>query len=167
MVKYARRDTHYLLYIFDCLRKDILEGTSKQSGLEKLQKVWNDSNKVALLKHSKPEQYSRQYWNLVGGQKLIWDDCKMEIFGSLWDWRCLVARKDDESEVYVMDNRLLMQIVNVGPESKEKLLGLRKNCPMKVVQYAEEICKRIRGVKDSWANKVQEFKVRTVIFFLK
>jgi exosome complex exonuclease RRP6 len=165
MVKYARRDTHYLLFIYDCLRKDILEGTTKESGLEKLQKVWNDSNKVALLKHSKPEQYSRQYWNLVGGQRLIWDDCKMEIFTNLWDWRNLIARKDDESEVYVMDNRLLMQIVNVGPESKEKLFGLRKNCPMKVVQYAEEICTRIRSVKENWANKIHEYKIRTVIFF--
>jgi exosome complex exonuclease RRP6 len=31
MLKYAREDTHYLLYIYDCLRQQLLEKGAKQN----------------------------------------------------------------------------------------------------------------------------------------
>ena len=31
MMKYAREDTHYLLYIYDCIRKDLIEQGAKQN----------------------------------------------------------------------------------------------------------------------------------------
>jgi exosome complex exonuclease RRP6 len=30
-MKYAREDTHYLLYMYDCIRKDLLEAGAKQN----------------------------------------------------------------------------------------------------------------------------------------
>jgi len=40
MLKYAREDTHYLLYVYDCLRKELLEEGTKS----------NSKNPTSLLK---------------------------------------------------------------------------------------------------------------------
>jgi exosome complex exonuclease RRP6 len=36
MMKYAREDTHYLLYIYDCLKKELLEQGAKTSPMNPL-----------------------------------------------------------------------------------------------------------------------------------
>lgn len=46
MIQYARTDTHYLLYIYDCVRAQLLDLNHEQPGL--LQCVWNKSKDIAL-----------------------------------------------------------------------------------------------------------------------
>lgn len=46
MVQYARADTHYLLYIYDCMRAQLLNFNHGQPGL--LQCVWNKSKDISL-----------------------------------------------------------------------------------------------------------------------
>lgn len=46
MVQYARTDTHYLLYIYDCMRGQLLDLSHGQTGL--LQSVWNKSKDISL-----------------------------------------------------------------------------------------------------------------------
>lgn len=46
MVQYARTDTHYLLYIYDCVRVQLLDFNHGQPGL--LQSVWNKSSSISL-----------------------------------------------------------------------------------------------------------------------
>lgn len=46
MVQYARADTHYLLYIYDCVRAQLLDFNHGQPGL--LKSVWDRSRDVSL-----------------------------------------------------------------------------------------------------------------------
>ncbi|KAK0154863.1 Exosome component 10 [Merluccius polli] len=46
MFEYARADTHYLLYIYDCLRGELLDFNHGQPGL--LQSIWNKSKDISL-----------------------------------------------------------------------------------------------------------------------
>lgn len=46
MVQYARADTHYLLYIYDCVKAQLLDFNHGQPGL--LQCVWNKSKDISL-----------------------------------------------------------------------------------------------------------------------
>lgn len=46
MVQYARTDTHYLLYMYDCMRGQLLDLSHGQPGL--LQSVWNKSKDISL-----------------------------------------------------------------------------------------------------------------------
>lgn len=46
MVQYARTDTHYLLYIYDCVKAQLLDFNHGQPGL--LQSVWNKSKDISL-----------------------------------------------------------------------------------------------------------------------
>ena len=56
MVKYAREDTHYLLHIYDCIRKDLItEGAKKTSNLTTLlEQVHKKSNALCLATWEKP-----------------------------------------------------------------------------------------------------------------
>lgn len=45
-MQYARADTHYLLYIYDCMRAQLLDLNHGQLGL--LQSVWNKSKDISL-----------------------------------------------------------------------------------------------------------------------
>lgn len=46
MVQYAQTDTHYLLYIYDCVRVQLLDFNYGRPGL--LQSVWNKSKDISL-----------------------------------------------------------------------------------------------------------------------
>lgn len=46
MVQYARTDTHYLLYIYDCVRAQLLDFNHGQPGL--LKSVWDRSRDISL-----------------------------------------------------------------------------------------------------------------------
>ena len=41
MLKYAREDTHYLLFIYDCMRKDLLAAAKDQNPNTFLKSVWS------------------------------------------------------------------------------------------------------------------------------
>lgn len=86
MIKYARRDTHYLLYIYDCLRKDIIEEALKagRPAVDDLKKVFEFSKETSLIVYHKPQTFNRQYHTLYGTQKHIWNDNRMELFTELW-----------------------------------------------------------------------------------
>lgn len=86
MVKYARRDTHYLLYIFDCLRSDIVKEAidKERDPVADLQKVFQMSRDVSLLQYKKPLVLTRQYYNLYDTQSNIWGTSKLDLFKELW-----------------------------------------------------------------------------------
>lgn len=44
MLKYAREDTHYLLYIYDRLRQDLVDKSTKKNKAKLLEKVHQNSN---------------------------------------------------------------------------------------------------------------------------
>ena len=57
MLKYAREDTHYLLYIYDVLRKELLEsGTAKnpENPRTDLKAVIHRSSSLCLQAYEKP-----------------------------------------------------------------------------------------------------------------
>ena len=56
MIKYAREDTHYLLYIYDCLRYELLA-----EGEHALQSVYRNSARECLQVYSKPTYEEDSY----------------------------------------------------------------------------------------------------------
>lgn len=68
MVQYARADTHYLLYIYDCVRAQLLDFNHGQPGL--LKSVWDRSRDISLkvranlLKHPEVEKLPSNCYKL-------------------------------------------------------------------------------------------------------
>jgi exosome complex exonuclease RRP6 len=73
MVKYAREDTHFLLYIYDTLRKEIVQyaQSSNLNPEDALRSVLNNSKEICLRTYTKPELKSEHYYEIMTRNKPI------------------------------------------------------------------------------------------------
>jgi len=121
MLHYAREDTHYLLHLHDCLRRDL----GREQG--RIQEVLEGSQAVSLLRYRKetfdPEGYGRllqgpRRWTGErgeGGREGGLAPVQRETLKALYDWRDRVAREEDESPGYVCPDKLLLRLAKVRP----------------------------------------------------
>lgn len=86
MEKYARRDTHFLLFIYDRLRQDIIKEALDQGRdpTSDLLKVYENSKEVSLIQYRKPSKFSKQFYNINGTQSNIWGSMRLELLRDLW-----------------------------------------------------------------------------------
>jgi exosome complex exonuclease RRP6 len=62
MVKYAREDTHYLLYVYDRMRNELIRRGDEGGSL--LQQVLVRSRDVCLRQYQKPQFSDTDYYRL-------------------------------------------------------------------------------------------------------
>lgn len=127
MMQYARSDTQHLLFIYDCLRRDV----HAAQGAAALQAVWTASMHTCL------KRYEKEPFNPMGYTRLFTDsrgwsgapaavDISTEqhnALASVWNWRDLMARHEDESTLYIMSNAELLRIGKAMPLTEESLLA--------------------------------------------
>lgn len=117
MINYAQSDTHYLLYIYDSIRKDIFN----HQGANGIIAVLQSSQRTCLKRYEKEYFYPHGYLNLLN--KKTSNSLSLEqnlILGLLWNWRDLIARKEDESVSYIMSNSELVRIGLRCPKSESE-----------------------------------------------
>lgn len=137
MMSYARSDTHFLLNIFDQLKNKLID-----SDEDKLKKVLYESRQVAkrrfeftkyrplsnnktsskvscpVMSNNPKEPYSSimYQYNVPRHRK--------NVVETLYNWRDLHAKTDDESVRYVMSNQLLVNLANLNqPVDVQKVLN--------------------------------------------
>lgn len=71
MIKYAREDTHYLLYIYDCLKNELITRGNEQNNL--LLSVLNRSKEICLKKYEKEILTENSYLNLYNKSNLVFN----------------------------------------------------------------------------------------------
>jgi exosome complex exonuclease RRP6 len=144
MLAYARSDTHYLLYIYDQLRRDLL---TSSKNTDRLNTVLNSSRKQALL------TYHRERYDFQGGsgpdgwRKLLQNnkgpklhsELQLTVFKRLHRWRDQIAREEDESIHYVLPNRSLMNLAASLPHNMQSVVAACHPVPPLVQVYAEDI----------------------------
>lgn len=62
MIKYAREDTHYLLYVYDRLRNELIRRSNSQSNL--INVVLKNSKEISLKMYKKPTITDESYLKL-------------------------------------------------------------------------------------------------------
>lgn len=151
MLKYARQDTHYLLYIYDMLRQELIQKANGQFNL--LQAV------VELSKETSLYQYEKQFYNYETGEgpggwkstlkkwNLSLRGPQLAVFRNLHHWRDKTAREHDESTNYVMKNSMLFAIANRMPEDAQQVLGCCQPTPPLVRMLAQEIALLVQKAK--------------------
>ncbi len=127
MLLYAKYDTHYLLYIYDSLRKELW----KREGPEGIEKVLSSSKKLCMSRYEKdtfnPESY-RSLLTKSGASKSIpnindLSPYQQNALAKLWDWRDYHARQEDESCQYIMSNAELVRIGLKIPRYEKDVLS--------------------------------------------
>ncbi|CAG8980174.1 hypothetical protein HYALB_00007414 [Hymenoscyphus albidus] len=131
MFYYARSDTHFLLYIFDSMRNELIDRTKPGNPEEdRLEQVLQKSKEVSLLR------YDRQVYNAESGRgpggwyslliktPALFNNEQFSVFKAVHGWRDQVARTDDDSTNFVMPNHVIFSIAKLTPMDMVALLAL-------------------------------------------
>ncbi|ETO62985.1 hypothetical protein F444_19151 [Phytophthora nicotianae P1976] len=163
MIKYAREDTRYLLFIYDQLKKELLQAGAKSRESLLFQTLQN-SNKLCLQVYEKPQPTEEDA--LALGEKLkgtvnIRDlsELQKRVITALYLWRDRIARQEDESVAYVMPNHVLMKLTKHLPVRSDELFRACHPVPLLIRKHALQITKMIVAEKTKLAEdeaKTQE-----------
>lgn len=132
MLYYARSDTHYLLYIYDRIRNDLVQ-LSDRSNPEKdlISIVLKKSRELSLSRHENLEfnsetgEGSRGWFNFVlKNSHLGYKSDQFAVFRTLWKWRDVTARTEDENPNFVLGTNSLTEIARANPPDAKALHSL-------------------------------------------
>ncbi|KAM3617675.1 uncharacterized protein V6R79_009522 [Siganus canaliculatus] len=137
MVQYARTDTHYLLYIYDCVRMQLLDFNHGQPGL--LQSVWNKSKDISLKKYVKPIYTEESYLEVQRKQKRSFNTQQLAAFRLLFAWRDKLARQEDESTGYALPTHMMIKISEELPKEPQGIIACCNPVPPLVRQQVNEL----------------------------
>ncbi|CAO3633319.1 unnamed protein product [Cunninghamella blakesleeana] len=151
MIKYARADTHYLLYIYDRLREELLAGSINNENL--LRSVLQRSSLTSSIVHEK-EPYDAEnglgaggWYNLLVKWKHPMTSQQLAVFKALHHWRDTTARQEDESIRYVLPNHMLFTLVERMPIDSPGVIGCCNPCPPSIKMNAQVIAMLIQRTK--------------------
>ncbi|CCG80693.1 Exosome complex exonuclease rrp6 [Taphrina deformans PYCC 5710] len=129
MLYYARSDTHYLLYIYDLMRNELLQKSSVGTH-NVMASVLQASADVALRQYVKEPYDAAEGQGSDGWQFLLqrfygtraFSAQQMEILKALHQWRDQKAREIDESTRFVLPNQAIISIAAAMPKDSHSLL---------------------------------------------
>lgn len=137
MVQYARSDTHYLLYIYDHMRAQLLDHNHGQQGL--LQSVWNRSYGISLKRYLKPIYTEESYLEVQRKQKKSFNTQQLAAFRLLFAWRDKLARQEDESTGYILPTHMMTKISEELPKEPQGIIACCNPVPPLVRQQLNEL----------------------------
>ncbi|KAL2268339.1 hypothetical protein VTJ83DRAFT_3185 [Remersonia thermophila] len=131
MFYYARSDTHYLLYIYDMLRNELVELAAKNASDESpIERVLRKSREVALSRYENlwfdPETGAgnRGWFNSLLKSSSLYNREQFAVYKAVYKWRDDIARKEDESPTFIMPAQMLNDIARILPTDMKALWSL-------------------------------------------
>ncbi|KAJ3100987.1 Exosome component 10 [Phlyctochytrium planicorne] len=165
MLKYARMDTHYLLYIYDRMRNEALsrsDPVTKQS----LHVILRRSEQTSL------NLYEKEFYDADNGEgpngwrsnlrkyPYPLNAEQTAVFKAIHAWRDHIARAEDESVRYILPTHMLMNLAKEIPKSVPEILSCCNPVPNVVRLYSSDILllieKAVQDAKEVIANKNKE-----------
>ncbi|KAM5351832.1 hypothetical protein ACJ41O_004555 [Fusarium nematophilum] len=132
MMYYARSDTHYLLYIYDQVRNDLVAASDKSNPETNLiERALEKSRELSLSRHEHPGydevtgEGSRGWYGYVFKHShLAFDGEQFPVFKALWKWRDDTAREEDEAPSFVLSTKDVAEIARINPPDAKALHSL-------------------------------------------
>ncbi|XP_035778810.1 exosome component 10-like [Anopheles albimanus] len=129
-IEYARKDTHYLLYIYDRIRNDLLE----KGGDSLLQTVYDKSTFLCKQRYQKPIVNEDSIMNIYRRSRYVFDYRQMYALREILYWRDKIARQEDESPGYVLPQHMALDIASKLPREMQGILACCTPVPSLVRQ---------------------------------
>ncbi|KRT78455.1 hypothetical protein AMK59_8439 [Oryctes borbonicus] len=119
LINYAREDTHYLIYLYEVLKNELLKQGNGQDNILKsviqksteiCKKVRNNLNLILLnyvlvsflmQRYIKPILNNDSHLDFYRKCKRLFDNKQMYALKKLYQWRDKIAREEDESTGYM------------------------------------------------------------------
>ncbi|KAF5714173.1 Exosome complex exonuclease rrp6 [Fusarium mundagurra] len=132
MMYYARSDTHYLLYIYDRVRNELVAASDRgDADKDYIGRAVEKSKEQSLSRYEHPgydeetgEGSRGWYGYIFKNSHLAFDSEQFAVFRALWRWRDNTARKEDESTNYVLSTRDITEIARINPPDAKALHSL-------------------------------------------
>lgn len=159
MLKYAREDTHYLLFIYDHLRFQLLKfGLSSNHELfDDYYQCFKRSNEISLKNYTKPSPKSAQYYRLIERGGYL-NRSQLMIYKVVLKFRDYVGRVTDFSTNAVMSNDLCREIskLKYSDINEEKLSIILKKSMVsnKLYAYLSELCSIMQAKYNKINNQI-------------
>ncbi|GFO01410.1 exosome component 10 [Plakobranchus ocellatus] len=154
LINYAREDTHFLLYIYDMMRNQLLDRSNATGNL--LLSVYERSKAVAAKVFQKPIFTDQDYLELYKKSKKVFNNQQLTAMKDLYAWRDSMARIEDESLGYVLPNHMLLQIAEILPREKQGVLACCNPIPPLVRQSLMEIHAMVLQAREVALIKVEK-----------
>ncbi|CRL17590.1 Ribonuclease D [Penicillium camemberti] len=119
MFDYARSDTHYLLYIYDRLRNDLIDNSTEEAS--HIDYVNERSKHEALQRYERPVYDAVNGHGPGGWYDLLWRNSgnlpkeQFAVFKAVHQWRDEVARAEDEGWQCVFPKHMLFKLATMMP----------------------------------------------------
>ncbi|CAI6760577.1 ALI_HP2_G0048290.mRNA.1.CDS.1 [Saccharomyces cerevisiae] len=161
MTAYARADTHFLLNIYDQLRNKLIESNKLAGVLYESRNVAKRRFEYSKYRPLTPssEVYSpiekESPWKILMYQYNIPPEREV-LVRELYQWRDLIARRDDESPRFVMPNQLLAALVAYTPTDVIGVVSLTNGVTEHVRQNAKLLANLIRDALRNIKNTNEE-----------
>ena len=130
MFGYARSDTHFLLYIYDNMRNELLDRSTGSPEVGDLIKIVMDRSKEEALQRYERPFYDIQrgsgpmgWYNMLCRTPGLFTREQFAVFRAVHQWRDQVAREEDESVHVIMPKHVLYNLAKELPGDMPSLLG--------------------------------------------
>jgi exosome complex exonuclease RRP6 len=170
-IHYARADTHFLLYCYDVLRKELVECSTvpehlaiplpKNGPQGALGTALERSKQICLQLYEKELNNESSFMNLYSkSASELFSDQQLSVFAALYDWRDKVAREEDESLGYVLSRNQLLNISKALPTSEvalsiaagksAQIVHRKASQVLSIIRRAMYDTKRAVSVRKAW-----------------
>lgn len=159
LMKYAREDTHYLLYIKDMLKNELIDAANGKSNI--LKAVYDQSTEICKRTYVKPIWTEESCINIYRKSQKSFNNKQMYALVELHRWRDLTAREEDDSIGYVLPNHMLLNIAETLPREMQGILACCNPIPPLVRQNLLKIHKIVLKARDqSLVKSIPEQDIR-------
>lgn len=152
LIAYARQDTHYLLYIYDSLRNELLDKANGKTNL--LLNVYKASTDICMKRYIKVTLKPDSHMEMYRKSKRIFDNRQFYALKQLYQWRDSIARSEDESYAYVLPNHMMLQIAENLPREMQGILACCNPIPPLVRQHLHVLHRFILQAREQPLTKV-------------
>ncbi|KAF2871013.1 exosome complex exonuclease-like protein Rrp6 [Massariosphaeria phaeospora] len=156
---YAQADTHFLLYIFDNMRNELVEKSDfSDPERDKILQVLERSREVALQRYEHPIYDTELGLGPVGWYKLMlktpaqYTPQQFAVFRAVHKWRDDVAREEDESPMFIMPNHAVFSIARSLPTDNVTLLSAIQHVSPVLRMRAQSLLATVRNAQMKGVN---------------
>ncbi|KAK7529893.1 exosome complex exonuclease-like protein Rrp6 [Phyllosticta citribraziliensis] len=156
---YARSDTHFLLYIFDNMRNELIDKSDFSNPEEdRVRRVQEKSKEESMQAYSNPSSNPENGSGSMGWYRQLYKNPnafnkeQFSVFKAVHAWRDAVARQEDEGVHFVLPNHILFSISRSMPTDKVTLFNVAPSLSGIARLRADEIVGTVVRAKEEGAN---------------
>ncbi|KAJ0158774.1 Exosome complex exonuclease rrp6 [Colletotrichum tanaceti] len=160
MLYYARSDTHYLLYIYDKMRNELVMKSDRGNpGTDYIEAALQKSKTLSLSRYGgetfnpKTGKGSKGWYNTLLKHPMPFSGQQFAVYRAIWAWRDEVARREDESTPFVLSNAIIGDIAKHMPPDAKALHALIPNHAFLAKRNVTEIWKHYQEARERGVNE--------------